>query len=177
MLPIICFLSCHSVVTVYHRNLFLYCESDPRALFTSYHSLFFLNSIITTEKAFNRYTTGNRAVLFYFDVCMWLLAWGQLEREKNSPPEQTNIHITEIDVSQSSMAQSTQISRLYLLIYNTACAILWARILLTTISTLITSDISTVYTNLEPWTRYAQTIAVAEILHAATGKINLPSYI
>jgi very-long-chain (3R)-3-hydroxyacyl-CoA dehydratase len=75
------------------------------------------------------------------------------------------------------MAQSTQISRLYLLIYNTACAILWARILLTTISTLITSDISTVYTNLEPWTRYAQTIAVAEILHAATGKINLPSYI
>ncbi|KAJ5860545.1 uncharacterized protein N7529_007855, partial [Penicillium soppii] len=79
-------------------------------------------------------------------------------------------------VSQSSMAQSTQISRLYLLIYNTACAILWARILLTTISTLITSDISTVYTNLEPWTRYAQTIAVAEILHAATGIVRSPVF-
>jgi len=32
-------------------------------------------------------------------------------------------------------------------------------------------DISTLYTILEPGTRYAQTLAVVEILHAATGNI------
>lgn len=64
-------------------------------------------------------------------------------------------------------------SRIYLLIYNSACALLWLRTLLTTITTIISSpdqDISAAYTTLEPWTRCAQTLAVAEILHAATGK-------
>jgi very-long-chain (3R)-3-hydroxyacyl-CoA dehydratase len=70
-----------------------------------------------------------------------------------------------------------QISKVYLLIYNTTCAILWSRILLTTILTLTTSDIASVYTNLEPWTRLAQTLAVAEILHAATGKFIFTSYL
>ena len=67
-----------------------------------------------------------------------------------------------------------QPARLYLLAYNTICAIIWARILLTTITTLIASDVSSVYA-LEPWTRFAQTLAVAEIIHAATG--SLPQFL
>lgn len=61
----------------------------------------------------------------------------------------------------------------YLMIYNTICAFLWLRILVLVISTLLSptdKDISEAYINLEPWTRGAQTLAVAEILHAATGK-------
>lgn len=64
-------------------------------------------------------------------------------------------------------------SRIYLLIYNTFCAFLWLRILLLVIQTLISSpnrDISVSYITLEPWTRFAQTLAAAEILHAAIGK-------
>ncbi|CAG7951790.1 unnamed protein product [Penicillium salamii] len=71
-----------------------------------------------------------------------------------------------------SRAQPT---RLYLLAYNTTCAIIWARILFTTITTLISSDVSSVYA-LEPWTRFAQTLAVAEILHAATGIVRSPVF-
>jgi very-long-chain (3R)-3-hydroxyacyl-CoA dehydratase len=64
-------------------------------------------------------------------------------------------------------------SRVYLIIYNTTCAFLWLRILVLVVGTLISApeeDISVAYTTLEPWTRCAQTLAVAEILHAATGK-------
>ncbi|CAG7955301.1 unnamed protein product [Penicillium olsonii] len=68
-----------------------------------------------------------------------------------------------------------QPARLYLLAYNTICAIIWARILLTTITTLIASDVSSVYA-LEPWTRFAQTLAVAEIIHAATGIVRSPVF-
>ncbi|PGH13647.1 hypothetical protein AJ79_03495 [Helicocarpus griseus UAMH5409] len=70
--------------------------------------------------------------------------------------------------------------RLYLLTYNTTAALFWLHILLTTLSTLLSSssspNISSVYTSLEPWTRCAQTLAVAEILHAATGIIHSPIF-
>lgn len=58
------------------------------------------------------------------------------------------------------------------MIYNIICACLWLRILVLAVDTVISADkdISAAYTTLEPWTRYAQTLAVAEILHAATGK-------
>jgi very-long-chain (3R)-3-hydroxyacyl-CoA dehydratase len=66
--------------------------------------------------------------------------------------------------------KSHSASQVYLLIYNTVCAALWLYILLAAASTLISSrDVSAVYTSLEAWTRCAQTLAVAEILHAATG--------
>ncbi|KAJ5748713.1 uncharacterized protein N7511_010409, partial [Penicillium nucicola] len=68
-------------------------------------------------------------------------------------------------------------SQVYLLGFNTICAGLWLYVLLGTAATLIFSDdISAVYTSLEPWTRYAQTLAVAEILHAATGLIRSPVF-
>ncbi|CAI7635110.1 unnamed protein product [Penicillium bialowiezense] len=65
--------------------------------------------------------------------------------------------------------------RLYLLAYNTTCTILWARILFTAIATLISSNASSVYA-LEPLTRCAQTLAVAEVLHAATGIVRSPVF-
>ncbi|KAJ5590876.1 hypothetical protein N7450_004848 [Penicillium hetheringtonii] len=67
----------------------------------------------------------------------------------------------------------------YLMIYNTICAFLWLRILVLVISTLLSptdKDISEAYINLEPWTRGAQTLAVAEILHAATGITRSPVF-
>lgn len=61
-------------------------------------------------------------------------------------------------------------SRLYLLTYNILCAIFWLRILLSTITTLVASpQVSAVYASLETWTRWTQTLAVLEILHAALG--------
>lgn len=64
-------------------------------------------------------------------------------------------------------------NRIYLLIYNTVCASLWLRILITTILILVSSsDVSDIYTSLEPWTRLTQTLAVAEIIHAACGRVS-----
>lgn len=64
------------------------------------------------------------------------------------------------------------INRIYLLLYNTVCALLWLRIFITLIFTLVSSpDASVVYTSIEPWTRFTQTLAVAEIIHAACGKV------
>ena len=57
--------------------------------------------------------------------------------------------------------------RAYLLFYNAISTILWLRILLTV---LTTHDPASTYTTLEPWTRWTQTLAVAEIFHSAAGK-------
>jgi very-long-chain (3R)-3-hydroxyacyl-CoA dehydratase len=71
-----------------------------------------------------------------------------------------------------SHASSSGVKRIYLLIYNTVCATLWLRILVTVIFTLVSSpDVSDVYTSVEPWTRFTQTLAVAEIIHAACGTV------
>ncbi|KAJ5103694.1 hypothetical protein N7532_004223 [Penicillium argentinense] len=71
-------------------------------------------------------------------------------------------------------------SRVYLLIYNTTCAFIWLRILFTAATSLISSpDVATfplAYRTLEPWTRFAQTLAIAEILHAATGITRAPVF-
>jgi len=58
-------------------------------------------------------------------------------------------------------------SRGYLLFYNIVSALLWLRILLTVITLYWYPQI---YTSIEPWTRWTQTLAVLEVLHAATGK-------
>ncbi|KAJ5890339.1 uncharacterized protein N7473_006567 [Penicillium subrubescens] len=69
------------------------------------------------------------------------------------------------------------LKRIYLLIYNTVCAALWLQILVTVILTLVSSpDVSDVYTSVEPWTRFTQTLAVAEIIHAACGITRSPVF-
>lgn len=72
------------------------------------------------------------------------------------------------------MPSNMHISKPYLLAYNTLGAILWLRILLTLC--FLTSHpssssplTSTIYTTLEPQTRWAQTLAIADVLHAAAG--------
>ena len=78
------------------------------------------------------------------------------------------------------------LSKTYLLAYNALGAILWLRILLTLLLHLVplispsaspspvTSTLTSIYTTLEPQTRWAQTLAVADILHAAAGNNPLP---
>ncbi|KAB8203573.1 tyrosine phosphatase-like protein [Aspergillus parasiticus] len=63
--------------------------------------------------------------------------------------------------------------RAYLLFYNAISTILWLRILLTV---LTTHDPASTYTTLEPWTRWTQTLAVAEILHSAAGLTRSPVF-
>ncbi|PWY92574.1 PTPLA-domain-containing protein [Aspergillus heteromorphus CBS 117.55] len=63
----------------------------------------------------------------------------------------------------------------YLLIYNTLNALLWLRILLS-ILTSPAQPPETTYTTLEPWTRWTQTLAVLEILHAASGLTRSPVF-
>jgi hypothetical protein len=61
--------------------------------------------------------------------------------------------------------------RAYLLLYNAISSLLWLHILLTV---LTTKTPASTYTTLEPWTRWTQTLAVAEILHSAAGKSHSP---
>ncbi|KAL4979329.1 PTPLA-domain-containing protein [Aspergillus desertorum] len=73
-------------------------------------------------------------------------------------------------------------TRIYLLLYNFINALLWLRILITVLKTYfqdsnVTSlPVPTLYTTLEPQTRWAQTLAIAEILHAATGLTRSPIF-
>ncbi|KAF7121585.1 hypothetical protein CNMCM5793_009055 [Aspergillus hiratsukae] len=75
----------------------------------------------------------------------------------------------------------------YLLLYNTLSSTLWLRIFLSVIAILLsptppTTDTShaplrsatNVYPHLEPITRWTQTLAITEILHAATGLTRAP---
>ncbi|KAJ0424078.1 tyrosine phosphatase-like protein [Aspergillus carlsbadensis] len=64
-------------------------------------------------------------------------------------------------------------SRAYLLFYNILSALLWLRILLTVITSHWDSQI---YTTFETWTRWTQTLAVLEVLHAATGLTRSPIF-
>ena len=58
----------------------------------------------------------------------------------------------------------------YLVLYNALGAALWARVLLST----LTTEPASLYSSIEPWARGTQTLAIAEILHAALG-ISLPT--
>lgn len=59
---------------------------------------------------------------------------------------------------------------LYLLAYNTINTLLWLYILLTTLSlSTSTSASPSLYTTLESSTRWTQSLAIADILHAALG--------
>ena len=51
----------------------------------------------------------------------------------------------------------------YLLLYNAVSCLLWLYILIS----LVTA--TTPYPTVEPYTRWTQTLSIAEIVHAATG--------
>ncbi|KAJ5246029.1 hypothetical protein N7468_001012 [Penicillium chermesinum] len=72
--------------------------------------------------------------------------------------------------------QASSPSRIYLLLYNAACAALWAYILLLSVPTWISAGTAQVYSAVEPWVRLTQSLAVAEILHAATGITRAPVF-
>ncbi|RAK99833.1 putative membrane protein [Aspergillus ibericus CBS 121593] len=63
----------------------------------------------------------------------------------------------------------------YLLTYNTINTLLWLHIL-TPILLSPLQPPQTTYTTLEPWTRWTQTLAILEILHAATGLTRSPIF-
>ncbi|KAL2826981.1 tyrosine phosphatase-like protein [Aspergillus cavernicola] len=64
-------------------------------------------------------------------------------------------------------------SRTYLLLYNITSSLLWLRIL----TTVVTSHSNpSIYITVEPWTRWTQTLAMVEILHAATGITRAPIF-
>ena len=71
----------------------------------------------------------------------------------------------------------------YLLAYNLISAALWLRILLGVVKTVVlagyhhetTSICEQTYEKVEPWTRWTQTLALIEIIHAAFGKLLLHS--
>ncbi|KAJ5481180.1 hypothetical protein N7539_007074 [Penicillium diatomitis] len=83
-----------------------------------------------------------------------------------------------MSASDKSQARKlSSVSQTYLLAYNVLCAIVWLRVLTGVISELISSGRSTdVYASLEPWTRYAQTLAAAEVLHAIFGITRSPVF-
>lgn len=59
--------------------------------------------------------------------------------------------------------------KVYLMVYNALCASLWLRVLVTVLRT----PVQEAYTELECWTRWTQTVAILEILHAAAGKSHI----
>lgn len=79
------------------------------------------------------------------------------------------------------MASQSPAARVYLLLYNSINALLWLRILITVLRTysqnLDVISLPALYTVLEPQVRWTQTLAVAEILHAAIGALKIQSLI
>ncbi|KAL4913740.1 tyrosine phosphatase-like protein [Aspergillus aurantiobrunneus] len=71
------------------------------------------------------------------------------------------------------MPAQSRASEAYLLLYNSISALLWLRILLTVLTSH--SD-PLIYTTLEPQARWTQTLAVVEIIHAATGITRSPVF-
>ncbi|KAL5002269.1 tyrosine phosphatase-like protein [Aspergillus recurvatus] len=71
-------------------------------------------------------------------------------------------------------------ARIYLLLYNSINALLWLHILITVLTTHFqdfnATFLPTLYTTLEPQARWTQTLAVAEIFHAATGLTRSPVF-
>lgn len=57
----------------------------------------------------------------------------------------------------------------YLLLYNASSCLLWLYMLISLITT------TTPYPTIEPYTRWTQTLSIAEIVHAATGSSHLLS--
>lgn len=53
----------------------------------------------------------------------------------------------------------------YLLLYNATSCLLWLYILIS----IITSTTTPLYPTIEPYTRWTQTLSIADIFHAATG--------
>ncbi|KAL4884659.1 tyrosine phosphatase-like protein [Aspergillus karnatakaensis] len=74
------------------------------------------------------------------------------------------------------------VSKTYLLVYNLVSALLWLRILVgvVSISTSASNEHATtttsIYTTLEPWARWTQTLSIIEILHSATGLTRAPIF-
>lgn len=62
-------------------------------------------------------------------------------------------------------ASNITMKSLYLILYNALGAALWARILLSALTTAPSS----LYSSIEPWVRGTQTLAIAEIFHASLG--------
>ena len=60
----------------------------------------------------------------------------------------------------------------YLLFYNLVCAVLWSRVLWATVEPYAWPQASpqeAAY-KVEPWARWSQTLAIAEIIHAVIGE-------
>ncbi|KAL2803372.1 tyrosine phosphatase-like protein [Aspergillus granulosus] len=74
---------------------------------------------------------------------------------------------------QKSNSTSMAASKVYLLFYNSVSALLWLRVLLAIVTSYSDPEI---FTTVEPWTRWTQTLAVIEILHAATGITRAPVF-
>jgi very-long-chain (3R)-3-hydroxyacyl-CoA dehydratase len=68
-------------------------------------------------------------------------------------------------------ANSRSVSNRYLVFYNTASALLRAFILARTLHLWTTKDTTAVWRELNMLTRWAETIAWIEVLHAATGLV------
>ncbi|KAL4772123.1 tyrosine phosphatase-like protein [Aspergillus nidulans var. acristatus] len=78
------------------------------------------------------------------------------------------------------MASQSPTARIYLLLYNSINALLWLRILITVLRAYSQNpnaiSLPTLYTAVEPQVRWTQTLAVAEILHAAIGLTRSPVF-
>lgn len=83
-------------------------------------------------------------------------------------PPSSSINTTTITTT-SAVATMPSPKTQYLLAYNFLSAILWSFLLLRILTLLPTSSPSQIYTHIGSYTRWTQTLALAEILHSALG--------
>ncbi|SMR46033.1 unnamed protein product [Zymoseptoria tritici ST99CH_1A5] len=62
----------------------------------------------------------------------------------------------------------------YLILYNALSAVLWAVVLTRTLQTTATKGYKSTYLEVGEWTKWTQTLAGLEVLHAATGLVRAP---
>lgn len=71
----------------------------------------------------------------------------------------------------SSASQSNPLRTGYLVLYNAISTVAWFNVLLLTVKTCMTAGYPYVYFDAGEWTRWTQTAAILEIVHAALGKL------
>ena len=74
----------------------------------------------------------------------------------------------------SHAPSSIPITRQYLVLYNLISALLWSSLFLRIVFTLATSRVARIYPTVGGFARNTQTLALAEIVHAAIGVVRAP---
>jgi hypothetical protein len=90
----------------------------------------------------------------------------------NSPADSQKPPKRQTSSRSSSTKKSSPAKNGYLILYNAVSALLWVVVLSRTLQITSTKGYKSTYLGVGEWTKWTQTLAGLEVLHAATGRNN-----